>query len=457
MQEPHVSKIAVGHEYNVLSTVIYNVKMREKVLAELQSDDFILPSHRNIFAVMRDMLSKRVNISIGNLVQELERNGLQQCIDTATGLMNSYVTDDYVDHLIEQIKKHSHQRKCFRALSAGTTIFDSADLLENETMSGVYDNILKTFYNLTKNNTMRSLQKAMDNYKESPQRTFFQEIQHRQELRSQGQKIFNGYTTGYKDIDSRMFAFQDTHLTLIGARPGVGKSTFMLNLALYMAKEHKIGVGIFSLEMSTPQLLEKLASIHAEVNSRGIKEGTLLPEEVQRLYSKSNELYAFNIQLDDEGRINIGSLKARAKHWKEIENVKIIFIDYLQLIVGAGKFNNKYEEITKISQDLKGLAKELNIPIIALAQLNRNAANKEGEPKASDLRDSGSLEQDADEILLLHDPEKPGVLKLNIVKNRFGETGPCEVYFDKKTGKIGDLSKDDKEEEERFNSYWDKD
>ena len=239
----------------------------------------------------------------------------------------------------------------------------------------------------------------------------------------------------------------------------MGKTTCMVNLALNMLLKNNLKVGIFSLEMPDLSIAEKMLFTHAQVNAKEIKKGNIHGIDFQTIYACAKELESKISIIEDSAKIGISDLFNRVHHWIETVEIDIVFIDYLQLISSSND-RSKYEQITEISQQLKILAKDANIPIVCLAQLNRNAARDvDTKPRISDLRDSGSIEQDADEIFLLHCPslenphEKPGLLEVVIGKNRFGETGKIELCFQKSTGFIGDLSKlkrPDEEEDKIF-------
>jgi replicative DNA helicase len=268
-------------------------------------------------------------------------------------------------------------------------------------------------------------------------------VQKRQEAFKNGTSVQSGIPTLFRDLDKIFGGFKAGHSIIIGARPGVGKTTIACNLIVNLCSVSDTPIGVFSLEMEKSELFSKIVFLHSEVDQRTFEDGSLNGERYQDLFLSSHKISKFPVFIDDTAGLNTALMYARAKLWKKKYDVKIIFIDYLQLLKAVGKFPNKNEEIGEVSRFLKKMAKDLKVCIVSLAQLNRDS-EKNSRPISSDLRESGQIEQDADAIFMLHNPSsidkynKPGILEVCVTKNRFGKEGVVELIFNKETGKMRD-------------------
>jgi len=240
-----------------------------------------------------------------------------------------------------------------------------------------------------------------------------------------------GVPSGFKLLDKKLNGFRKSNLIIIAARPSIGKSALMSNIAQYAAVEKNIPVGIFSLEMSTDELATRMVSAQADIDSFKIASGQLTDEELAKYGEASGILADAPIYIDDTPGLSIMELRTKARRLKMDKGIEIIMVDYLQLMRGR-TFDNRVQEVTEISWGLKALAKELAIPVVALAQLSR-AVEQRGTrvPQLSDLRESGSIEQDADVVMFLYreDDENRRDVTLSIAKQRNGPTGSVPLYF----------------------------
>ena len=254
----------------------------------------------------------------------------------------------------------------------------------------------------------------------------------------------SGLATGYHDLDAMTSGWQNTDLIIIAARPAMGKTAFALSMVKNMAVNYKIPVAIFSLEMSNLQLVNRLLQNVCEINGEKVKSGRLSQEEWLQLITKSKELEGAPIFVDDTPSLSVFELRTKARRLVKEHGVKCIMIDYLQLMNASGmQFGSREQEVSNISRSLKGLAKELNIPILALSQLNRGVENRPGgsRPQLSDLRESGAIEQDADMVCFIHRPEYykiyedekgndlRGLAEIIIAKHRSGSVGDVRLRF----------------------------
>ena len=257
----------------------------------------------------------------------------------------------------------------------------------------------------------------------------------------------SGLASGFHALDAVTSGWQNSDLIIIAARPAMGKTAFVLSMCKNMAVDMKIPVAMFSLEMSNVQLVNRLITNVCEIPGQKIKSGQLLPYEVSQLDMKLNDLYGAPLFVDDTPSLSVFELRTKARRLVRDYGVKIIFIDYLQLMNASGMaYNSRQEEVSTISRNLKALAKELNIPIIALSQLNRAVENRVGtdandinskRPQLSDLRESGAIEQDADMVCFIHRPEY-----YHITKDQYGHDlrGTADIIIAKhRNGEVKDV------------------
>ena len=265
---------------------------------------------------------------------------------------------------------------------------------------------------------------------------------------------FRGIATGFNDLDKLLSGLQKSDLVILAARPSIGKTSFALNLAINAAVNDKASVGVFSLEMSSDQLVDRMLSTQSGVNLWNLRTGSLASDseddDFQKIGDAMGVLSEAAIHIDDSATANIMEMRTMARRLQADKGLDLLIIDYLQLMEGRGKHSdNRVQEISEISRGLKNLAKELNVPIVALSQLSRAVENRSPQiPKLSDLRESGSIEQDADVTMFLYreDREKPETENKNIVevivaKHRNGPVGSVALYFDEKTTCFKNLEK----------------
>ncbi|MBX4215949.1 replicative DNA helicase, partial [Candidatus Parcubacteria bacterium] len=268
-----------------------------------------------------------------------------------------------------------------------------------------------------------------------------------------------GVPTGFPDLDHKLAGLQKSDLIILAARPSMGKTALALDIARNAALRHGIPVGIFSLEMSSQQLVDRMLASESRVDSWKLRTGKLsLDEDFGRLRDALSSLSAAPIFIDDEPSNSIIKMRSVARRLKREHKLGLIVVDYLQLMTTVKQYDSMVNQVTEISRSLKALARELEVPVVALSQLSRAVEARGGKPRLSDLRDSGSIEQDADVVMFIHredkykdDSDKPNIAEILIEKHRNGPTGKVELYFDEKkttflpidkTG-VEDFNKDD--------------
>ncbi len=246
-----------------------------------------------------------------------------------------------------------------------------------------------------------------------------------------------GLPTGFVDLDYKTSGFQNSDLILIAARPSMGKTAFTLNIAQYMAVKKNITVAIFSLEMSKEQLVNRLLASESRVDSQTLRTGKLKDEDWTKLVEGADIIGRSHLIIDDTPGISVAEMRSKCRKYKLEQNLGIIFIDYLQLMGGSGRSDSRQQEISEISRSLKALARELNVPVVALSQLSRAVEQRtDHRPILSDLRESGAIEQDADVVMFIYrddyynkDTTKPGVAEIIIAKQRNGPIGTVELVW----------------------------
>jgi replicative DNA helicase len=260
-----------------------------------------------------------------------------------------------------------------------------------------------------------------------------------------------GIDTGFTELNRMTGGFHNQNLVVVAARPGLGKTSFCLNIAIRAATKDCKHVGIFSLEMSKPEIMKRMISSASEVEAHRIQSGYLNREDWMKIGQATAAISEAPIYIDDSANLTMLQVRAKAQRLALEHGIDLLVVDYLQLVSGSGRrYENRTQEVTEISRGLKNLAKELDIPVIAVSQLNREVERRSGgrRPQLSDLRESGAIEQDADLVLFISHEEIPeaskgdGVAEITIGKQRNGMTGSFQLSFRKRITKFSDLQKE---------------
>ncbi|HEX8335023.1 MAG TPA: replicative DNA helicase, partial [Segetibacter sp.] len=380
---------------------------------------FYVDAHQKIFKSFQSLAQKSLPIDILTVVEELKTKEELDIVGgpyAITKLTNSVVSTANIEAHARIILQKFIQRELIRISGEiiGDAYEDSTDVFD------LLDESESKMFNITNN----YLKKNFDDIDTVLAKT----ITRIEDLRNKQEDI-SGVPTGFPSLDRVTYGWQPTDLIILAARPSVGKTAFALNLARSAALHptKPVGVGFFSLEMSSSQLVQRILSAESGIMLEKISRGKLEDHEMQQLYTKGiNRLAQAPIYIDDTAALNIFEFRAKARRLVNKHNVGMIIIDYLQLMSGSGdRQTNREQEISRISRDLKGLAKELQVPIIALSQLSRAVeTRKESKmPQLSDLRESGAIEQDADMVMFLYRPEY-----YEINQNEMGESNRGETH-----------------------------
>ncbi|HZI01745.1 MAG TPA: replicative DNA helicase [Flavisolibacter sp.] len=408
-------------EEAVLGAIMLEKGAFDTVVEILKPECFYVDAHQRIFKAMKNLANKSQPIDILTVVEELK---MQEELDVIGGpyyvtkLTNSVVSAANIEAHSRIILQKFIQRELIRisgeiisdAYEDSTDVFDLLDQAESK------------MYEVTS--------KHLKNNYESIDAALVKAIQRIEDLRNRDEDI-TGVASGFPSIDKVTYGWQPTDLIILAARPAVGKTAFALNLARNAAlnPRRQTPVAVFSLEMGAAQLVQRILSAESEILMEKISRGKLEEHEMKQLYAKGiQKLAQAPIFIDDTAALNIFELRAKCRRLKNLNNIGLIIIDYLQLMSGTGGGNtNREQEISTISRSLKGLAKELQVPIIALSQLSREVEKrKDGNkmPQLSDLRESGAIEQDADMVCFIYRPEY-----YDVTQNEMGESNRGETHI----------------------------
>ncbi len=442
---------AIELEEAVLGAVMLEKDKLAEVLEIIQSEDcFYVDGNRKIYSAVRRLFDKGTPVDLLTVTEELRKTEELELVGGAyylTRLTMSVVSSAHVEAHARIVMEKFVQRELIRI--SGEVI---ADAYEDST--DVFDLLDKAESNIYEI-TDKHLRKNFKSLKEVMVRT----IQEIEEAKNKKDDL-TGVPTGFVPLDKLTAGWQKTDLIILAARPAVGKTAFCLNLAMNAAMNSAkpFPVAFFSLEMGAGQLVKRMLSAVTEVTMDAITKGRMQEHEFVQLTQRMHKLAAAPLFLDDQAALNIFELRAKARRLKQRHDIQLIIIDYLQLMSGStDKGGNREQEISKISRDLKALAKELEIPIIALSQLSRAVeSRKESKvPQLSDLRESGAIEQDADMVMFLYRPEYYGInndemgqsiegeTHIHVAKHRNGSTDTVKVRFIKEYQKFVDLPDND--------------
>ena len=408
-------------EEAVLGAIMLEKSAFDTVVEILKPECFYVDAHQRIYRAMQSLAQKSQPIDILTVVEELKFKEELEMVGGpyyVTRLTNTVVSTANIEAHSRIVLQKFIQRELIRI--SGEIISDSYE--DSTDVFDLLDDAESKLFEIT-NNHLRKNFDPID-------RVLVKTIQRIEDLRSRNDD-FTGVPSGFAGLDRVTYGWQNTDLIILAARPAVGKTAFALNLARNAALHptKPTPVGVFSLEMSAGQLVQRILAAESEILLEKIARGKLEEHEMNQLYARGiQKLAQAPIFIDDTPALNIFELRAKCRRLKNKHNIGMIIIDYLQLMSGTAenRNSNREQEISKISRDLKGLAKELGVPIIALSQLSREVEKrKEGNkmPQLSDLRESGAIEQDADMVMFLYRPEY-----YDITSNEMGESNRGETH-----------------------------
>jgi len=413
-------------ERSILGAILLDSQVCNQAIELLRRDDFFLDSHRRLFDKMIVLSERMTPIDLVTLREELQRAGEFEQIGGATyiaSLIDGVPRTDNIEPYARIVKAKSMLRKL---ITASNQIVALAFEEEDEP-DVIIDKAEQMIFQIAEDRVRQGFQYVGD-------------VAHRRleqiEQMAGRPEMITGVPTGFTDFDRMTSGLQRQELIVIAGRPSTGKTALALNMAQYAAKNANV-VGIFSLEMSAEQLVSRLLCSEARVDAHRLRTGYLNREEWARLADALRRLCETKVYIDDTPGIGVMEMRAKSRRLKAEHGLDLLIIDYLQLMAGRGRIESRQQEVSQISRDLKALAKELEVPVVALSQLSRAPEQRtEHKPQLSDLRESGAIEQDSDVVAFiyreeLYNPtdENQGVAELIIGKQRNGPTGTVPLAF----------------------------
>lgn len=411
----------VEAEQSVLGSLLIDKDAIVKIAESLKPEHFYREQHAEIFNAIIALYEKRLPADVVTLTDELKSRGKYDFVGGAgylTTLVNSVPTSAHVEYYAGLVKDKAIKRQL---ISASAAITDQA-FGDNSVLNDLLDNAERMLFGISQDHLRQNFIPIKDALAESFDRL--------DELHKKAGGL-RGAPTGFGDLDRKLSGLQDSNLIILAARPSLGKTTLSVNIAQHIGTKEKIPVGIFSLEMSKEQLVDLMLASEADVDAWKITTGNLNDDEFDRINTAMGELAEAPIYIDDTPGISLMEMRTKARRLQMEHGLKVLIVDYLQLVKGRN-LENRVQEVSEISQALKNIARELRIPVLALSQLSRSVESRQAKvPQLSDLRESGSIEQDADVVMFLYreDPEDHETVKLLVAKHRSGPTGEIELRF----------------------------
>jgi replicative DNA helicase len=425
-------------ERSVLGALLLNDEAIALVAEVLKPGDFYLPIHKIIYQVLLDLTQQSKRVDLVTLQDELSKRGELETIGGIVYLI-ALQEDMAAVGLVEQHAKIIREKAVLRELiTSASGIIGNCYKQDEKSIDAVLDEAEKTIFQIANKRTSQRFVQLDIWLKKT--------FQHLSDIKSHSKGI-TGIPSGYRNLDQMTSGFQNGDLIVLAARPSMGKTALALTIAS-QAAAHGNSVGFFSLEMAAEQITLRMLSSESGIAHQNIRNATISSEEWIELTNVAARLAGMKFFIDDSAMLAVMELRALARKLKAEHNLQFLVIDYLQLLHSSKTHENRHQEVSEISRALKGLAKELNIPILALSQLSRAVDSRmDKRPMLSDLRESGAIEQDADLIMFLYrdvmynqDTENPALAELIIGKQRNGPTGTVFLHFAKELTKFEDYA-----------------
>lgn len=420
----------IESERALLGSIMLRSESLDDIMDIIRPDSFYSEKHRLIFKAIAELFSKREPIDLLTLSSRLkERELLDQTggMSYLTELVNAVPSSANAEYYAQMIQKKHLMRKLIEASEHICTLgYDETSELDE-----LLDNAEKKIYEVTHSVSNGNFIEIKDALGEAWERL---------DRLHKSKDEFRGVPTGFKELDGKLAGLQKSDLIILAARPSMGKTALALDIARQAAIQHNVPVAIFSLEMSAQQLVDRMLAAESRVDAWKLRTGKLtLDSEFDKIRNSLEPLSKAPIFVDDQPANNILKMRSVVRRLKGEKKLGLVIVDYLQLMVPTNSRNsdNTVQQVTEISRSLKHLAREFDIPVLALSQLSRAVEQRGGRPRLSDLRDSGSIEQDADVVMFIHredkykeESEKPNIAEILIEKHRNGPTGKIELFFD---------------------------
>jgi replicative DNA helicase len=433
-------------EQSILGSCLIDSNSVLQAIETLVAEDFYREDNKIIFECIASLFARSKPIDIITLKEELSSIGKLEAVgglEYIAELPEKIITTANVENYISIVKEKAITRNLINMANEIAKLgFDST--ISTEQLTEIAE---RKVFEITQKKNTKVASKLKD--------LLVSCIDNLEDIAKNGKK--KGIPTGFIDLDKRIGGLKKTELIILAARPAMGKSAFVLNIATHVAINEKVPVLIFNLEMGKEQLVDRIICSECFINATNYRDGDLVDDDWVKLANGLSPLSDANIFIDDTSSITISEIKAKCRKMKMEENIGLVIIDYLQLITPSNGKGSREQEVAEISRSLKILAKELKIPVIALSQLSRANEKRNGSeskrPVLSDLRDSGSIEQDADIVMFIHredyynkdvvEPEKKNIAEIIVAKNRSGETGTDNLLWLGEYTKFANISKRD--------------
>ncbi len=429
----------VEAEQSVIGSMLLDKEAIPVVTEILRGEDFYREDNREIFEAVMDLFDRGEPVDLITVAEQLKLRGTLDStggLDYLTNVASAVPTTANARYYSKIVEEKSILRKLIKASSDIVNMGYEA----SEEVSFVLDQAEKSIFDILQKRNLQGF---------FPIKDVLVDTFNRLEELYNNKGYITGIPTGFVDLDYKTAGLQNSDLILVAARPAMGKTSFALNIAQYAAVHAKIPVAVFSLEMSKDQLVSRMLCSEAMVDSQRMRTGKLEDDDWQKIARALGPLSESPIYIDDTAGTSVMEIRAKCRRLKLEKNLGLVVIDYLQLMQGRGKGDNRQQEISEISRSLKILAKEINVPVITLSQLSRAPeARTDHRPVLSDLRESGAIEQDADIVVFLYrddyynpESEKKNIAEVIVAKHRNGSTGAIDLAWLGQYTKFANLEK----------------
>jgi replicative DNA helicase len=428
-------------EESVLGSIMLDKDAIVKVADIIKASDFYNEKNQIVFEVIHELYNEQSPLDILNISSRLKEKSLLKTVGGRSHLTELINAVPSASNVVSYAKLVRNKASLRRLISVASDVVEMG-YEESRPIDEIMDSAQQKLFAIS-NSSAKQEFSSINSLLESA----FLRIDDMHKNKDK----FRGVETGMRDIDNLLSGLQKSDLIILAARPAIGKTSFALQIARHAAVATKASVGVFSLEMSSDQLVDRMLSAEAKVNLWALRTGNLDEEDddFQKIGEAMGVLSEAPIHIDDSATANIMEMRTMARRLQSEHGLDLLIIDYLQLMEGRGKAESRVNEISEISRGLKNLAKELNVPIVALSQLSRAVESRSPQiPKLSDLRESGSIEQDADIVMFLYredrenpDTENKNIIEVHIAKHRNGPTGQVSLYFNEESTSFHSLDK----------------
>ena len=424
-------------ERSVLGSLLIDPEGYTKISGALSPEDFYRHSHKRMYEAIQALGERSEPPDFVTVCEELER--METLEEVGGEVYVSSVANDvpsafHVEYYADIVRRAAVLREIIDGASRIASMAMAADAESTQVLD-------------TAESIIFSIARQTDSREYVPIRDVLTEFFDQLDFRNQHPGVLSGIPTSFETLDSLTGGFQRSDLVIVAARTGIGKTTFLLNVVRNAARNNEVPIGVFTLELSAEQLVQRLVSLEAQIDSRLLRDADLQDTDFQRIGRAIGELSESPIYIDDSPMLSIMQLRGKARRMQAEHNIGMIILDYLQLMQGS-RTENRVQEISEITRSLKGLARELNVPIVAGAQLSRAVEQRpEARPRLSDLRESGSIEQDADLVIFLY-PESsestdagPVNIVCEVAKHRNGPVGRLNLRFARNLGRFDEVKR----------------